>query len=153
MPIKRRKARNYQTPANRYLKNSTRRWFSYVNLLREQGKLNEQVETAIHNLTLEDLIVIKMELSTRTQKSPLFGIPLLDTIQTIVTEAMLKYAISVTLTPSEAAASLGISLDAFKKNIWDFKIYDFIPKREEMLKMKERAKEIRDRTKKKNTLP
>jgi len=153
MPIKRRKARNYQTPANRYLKNSTRRWFSYVNLLREQGKLNEQVETAIHNLTLEDLIVVKMELSTRTQKSPLFGIPLLDTIKTIVTEAMLKYAISVTLTPSEAAASLGISLDAFKKNIWDFKIYDFIPKREEMLKMKERAKEIRDRTKKKNTLP
>ena len=151
MPIKRKKFREYRTPATRYLKSSTRRWYSYVNVLREQGKLNEQVETAIHNLTLEDLIVVKLELSTRTQKSPLFGMPLYDMLETIVAEAMMKYAVSVTTTPSEAAASLGIALDTLRKNMHQFKIFDFIPKKEQVIKMKERAKELRDSRKKRNT--
>jgi hypothetical protein len=131
-----RKKKAYLTPAIRYLKDSTKRWTSFINVLREQGKLNEQVETAIHNMTLEDLIAVKLELSSRTQKSPLYAIPLFDTLQVIVRDAMLKFAISATRTPSEAAAALGISLSYFRNQMHEFKIYDYIPTSRERLKRK-----------------
>jgi hypothetical protein len=131
-----RKKKAYLTPAIKYLKDSTKRWVSFVNVLREQGKLNEQVETAIHNMTLEDLIAVKLELSSRTQKSPIYAIPLFETLEVIVRDAMLKFAISATRTPSEAAASLGISLEHFRSQMHEFKIYDYIPTKQEMLKRK-----------------
>jgi hypothetical protein len=114
---------------NKYLYSTTKRWDSYVTRFRKAGMLNEQIETAINNLTLEDLIVIKLELSTRTQKSPLFGIPIWDTLNVIVRDALLKYAISVTQTPSEAAASVGLSLKQFRKNMKEFRMYNYIPSR------------------------
>ena len=131
-----RKKKKYVTPVIKYLKDSTKRWTSFINVLRDQGKLNEQVETLLHNMTLEDLIAVKLELSSRTQKSPLFGIPLYETLEVIVRDAIMKYAISATRTPSEAAASLGISLEHFRNQMHEFKMYDYIPTKHEVIKRK-----------------
>lgn len=108
-----------------YIQHNLRYWTSKVKNLREQGKLNTALEVAIDNLTFEELIAVKLELSFRTLSSPLFGIPIWQHIDDIIKDAVLSAAISVTETRSECARFLGITLAQLHKEIEHHKIYLF----------------------------
>lgn len=114
---------------NKYLIVSARRYHSFVEHLRKEGKLNETAETAINNLSLEDLIAVKLELSTKTLRSPLYQLPIWNNLEIIVREALIKFAVAVTKTPSEAAASLGINLKTLRKNMKQFHMLDYVSSR------------------------
>lgn len=121
---------------DRYLINTTRRWTSTLKKLRKEGKINEQFEVQLGNLTLEEIIAIKLELSSRTLNSPLYGLPLWQSLINIVQDAVLKFAISSTNTSSEAARVLGIDQKNLVPLIKKFKIYDYFGSRKRNLKKK-----------------
>jgi hypothetical protein len=111
---------------NKYLIEKTKRYRSFLKEYRASGKIDEITEIFIANMPLEDLIAIKLELTTRSLRAPLFGILSWGQINRIVRDAVVKTAISITQTPSEGAALLGMSLDNFTKVIKKFYIYRYV---------------------------
>jgi hypothetical protein len=114
---------------NRYLQNTTRRWSSLLKKLRNEGKINEEFEILLSNLTLEEIIAIKLELSSKTLGSPLYGVPLWTSLNNIVQDAVLKFAVSTTYTSSEAARFLGIDQKNLYPLVKKFKILDYFGKK------------------------
>lgn len=85
------------------------KYFSIINKLRKDKKINKEFELTLSNLTLEEVIALKLELSTRPVKNRLYGLPLWDNMLRITQEAVLKYAISATRSQGEAMRFLGLS--------------------------------------------
>lgn len=81
------------------------------------------------NLTLEEIIAIKLELSAKTLGSPLYGVPLWNSLTNIVQDAVLKFAISTTYTSSEAARLLGIEQKHLYPLVKKFRIIDYFGKK------------------------
>ena len=111
---------------NDYLEKKTKRYRSFLKSLRADGKIDESTEIFIANMPLEDLIAIKLELTTRSLRTPLFAILSWSQITNIVRDAVVKAAISITQTPSEGAALLGMNLVDFAKITKKFYIYRYI---------------------------
>ena len=126
--------------AETYLRNSTPRWTSLLRKLRREGRINEEFEVFIGSLTLEEVIALKLELSVKTQGSPLYGLPLLSSMHNIVQDAVLKFAISTTQTSSEAARFLGLDQAQLLPLIKKFRIYDYFGR----IAFKEKHKKEKD---------
>ncbi len=71
---------------------------------------------------MEEVIALKLDLSTRTLGSPLYGLPLWSALPDIVGDAVLKFAVSTTRTSSEAARVLGLTQDRMAELIKKFGI-------------------------------
>jgi hypothetical protein len=129
------------TNPNRYLQISTKRWSSLLKKLRNEGKITEEFEILVSNLSLEDLIAVKLEISSKTNGSPLYGLPLWSSLTNIVQDAVLKFAISTTQTSSEAARVLGLEQRHLYPLVKKFRILDFFGKkfRENWLKKHNKA--------------
>jgi len=74
-------------------------------------------------MTLEDLIAIKIELSSSHLKNRLFGLDIWKKIDYITKEALMRVAISCTKSNSEAARFLGITLNDYRLNLQKFNMY------------------------------
>ena len=77
---------------------------------------NKSFEDIINNISIEDLIALKLEVSARLVKGKFYGFPIWKTIDYIIKESLIKFALSSTKTQKEAANVLGI-------NISDLKVY------------------------------
>jgi hypothetical protein len=117
------------TNPNKYLRESTRRWTSLLDLLRQESKITEEFEVILNNLSLEDIIALKLDLSCRTQKSPVYGIPIWKNLDKVVKDAVLKFAVSTTQTPSEAARVLGLRLIQLKKVMKQYNLWQYFVKK------------------------
>jgi len=87
--------------------------YSIANKLKKERKSNEEFEIMMNNLALEEVIALKLELSTREFASRLYGIPLWNNMLNIVQDAVLKYALSATRTQAEAMRFLGLKESSF----------------------------------------
>ena len=65
--------------------------YSIINKLKDQNKLNDQILTCINNLTLEDVIAVKLELSTNLLNHRLYGFDIWNKMTSITKEAVLKF--------------------------------------------------------------
>jgi hypothetical protein len=83
--------------------------FTTSKKLREQNKSNDLFEIMIGNLTLEELIALKLELTYKNIGTPLYGIPLFRVLHSIVQDAVFKFACSVT--PSRYKARIFLGMD------------------------------------------
>jgi len=110
---------------NRYISNETKRWFSLAKKLRKEGRINEQFEILLADLSLEEIIGLKLEISGRTLNSPLFGIPIWSQLPEIVADAVLKYSIGVTQTTSECARFLGMSQTNLYQLVKKYQIWNY----------------------------
>ena len=105
------------------------RYYSISNKLRKDGKSSEEFEIIFNNLSLEEVIGLKLELASKSAfKGKLYGVPLWYSIPNIVRDAVLKYALSATRSKREAARFLGLNELAMKKNINRYKIDDYFEK-------------------------
>ena len=100
------------------------------------------------NLTLEELIAAKLEISSRTNISPIYGVPIWKHLQQIVEDATLMFAISVTQTPTEAATFLGMTPYNFKRLIRKYNMYTYFNRNFDKL-VKEKAEREKNDTSKK----
>ena len=99
--------------------------YSIINKLRREKKSSEEFEIMIGNLTMEDLIALKLELATRSLSSRMYGFPIWNAISDIAKEAALKYAVSATRTTREAMRLLGLKESNFHVLMKKYQIEDY----------------------------
>ena len=111
--------------ANKYLTRETKRWHSLLRKLREEKKTDEFFENMLAELSLEEVIALKLELSLKTLRSPVYNLPIWSNLDKIIRDAVLKLAVSITNTPSESARIIGVDIATLKKELKHFKMYGF----------------------------
>jgi len=83
--------------------------------------LQDEILTQINKLSLEDLIAVKLELSSRNVNNRLYGFDLWRKSTSIMKEALLKFALSTTNSKKDAARFLNLTYIEFKRVIKDYK--------------------------------
>ena len=84
-------------------------YYSLSNKLRKEGKSSEEFEILFNNLSLEEVIGLKLELASKFGlRGKMYGLPIWYSLRTIVKDAVLKYAVSATRSKREAARFLGL---------------------------------------------
>ena len=89
--------------------------YSISKKLRKDRKSNEEFEIMLANLTLEEVIALKLELATKSISNRMYGFPIWHSLHNIVQDAVFKYAYSATRTKSEAMRFLGLQEKWFHK--------------------------------------
>ena len=82
--------------------------------------LSDKTLIAINSLSLEDLIALKLELSSKNLNNRLYGFDIWRRIPYIVKDSLLKYSISVSKTKKDGARLLGLTYVEYMKHIRDF---------------------------------
>ena len=82
--------------------------YSIINKLRKDKKSTDEFEIMLNNLSLEEVVALKLELSSRSFSKRMYGIPLWSNLINAVQDAVLKYALSATRTQAEAMRMLGL---------------------------------------------
>jgi len=108
-------------------KKSKTKYYSIINKLRKEKKINKEFEAVLSNLSLEDIIALKLELSTRPVKNRLYGLPIWDNLVRITQEAVLKYSVS----QGEAMRFLGLKHKHFNMLVRKYQIHSFFQEKEE----------------------
>ena len=98
---------------------------SIILKLCQRGQLNDSILTNINNLSLEELIAIKLELSASNLNNRLYGFDIWRNSNSIVKEALLKFAISTTKSKKDAARFLGVSYSEFNNLYKRYQLEDF----------------------------
>ena len=106
------------------------RYYSMARKLRREGKSTIEFEVMLNNLSLEDLIALKLELASKVAGSKLYGFKLWHSIPDLVRDAMLKYAMSATRTKNEAQRFLGIDSLNYKKMLKKYQTESFFEENE-----------------------
>ena len=100
-------------------------YYSVRNKLKKEKKITDGFENILESLTLEEIICIKLELSTYKINNKLYNISIWKNLDNIVKEACLMYALSCTRTKGEAALLLGLREDQFRTIVKKFKIENY----------------------------
>jgi len=88
---------------------------SVIRLLKEKNLVNDKLLVCINQLSIEDLIAIKLELSANNINNRLYGLPVWKNLTNLVKDAIFKYAYSATRTQMEAMRLLGLTANHFHK--------------------------------------
>ena len=99
--------------------------YSIIKKLKSEEKINDNTLNNINNISLEDLIAIKLELSANNINNRLYGFDIWRNTNSIVKEALLKFAISTTNSKKDAARFLGLTYSEFKKVQSKYKVEAF----------------------------
>jgi hypothetical protein len=96
--------------------------YSFINKLKKEKKITDEFEVMLANLTLEEIISVKLELSSRYINNRLYNFPIWSSLSNMIKEAVLKYALSASRSYSDAASFLGINQSDLKANIKKYQI-------------------------------
>ena len=83
--------------------------FSLSKHLRSESKSSEEFEIMLNNLTLEEIIGLKLEVAARIVNHKLYGLKIFNRIKKICRDAVVTYALSATQSKNEAALFLGMT--------------------------------------------
>jgi len=106
---------------------------SIITQLRKNSKSTEEFEIMLNNLTLEEIIGLKLELANRAAGGYLYGLPIWQAIPDIVRDAVLKFASTAAKTKGEAARFLGISQQEMEKFNRRYRINSYFKENERLL--------------------
>lgn len=101
------------------------KYYSVAKQLRRKKRTTEQFEIMLNTLTLEEVIALKLELAAKAAGGSLYGVPIWTSLRTIVSDAVLKFALSATKTKLEASRFLGIDKDNFEKMLKKYETKSF----------------------------
>lgn len=100
-------------------------YYSFRSRLKRQKKITDDFEVMFNTLTMEEIIALKLELSSYNINNKLYNFPIWNNIYYIVKEACLKYALSACRTKHEAARMLGINENQFSDEVKKYKIEEY----------------------------
>ena len=89
--------------------------YSLSRKLRKENRSDDIFEVKLNNLSLEEVIALKLELASSSTGKALYGLPLWQSLTDIVQDGMLRYALSATRTKGEAMRLLGLVTKDFKR--------------------------------------
>ena len=117
---------------NKKKKNTVTKYskYSIINKLKSEKRITDSTLNNINNIALEDLIAIKLELSTRYLYGKFYGIPIWRLTRHAVTDALLKTALSIARTKKEAARFLGVDYMEFNRYIKKYNTISFFEEEE-----------------------
>ena len=87
--------------------------YSLINKLKKENKIDDKFQSTLSSLTLEEIIGLKLEQSSKILNGRQFGLPLWRTLDFIVKEAVMKWVISASRTDIESARYLGLEVSEF----------------------------------------
>jgi len=106
--------------------------YSIIRELKQSERINNDFLFYLDNLSLEDIISVKLELSFKSFKSRLVGLDFLDNLQELVEKSILQYALSISDTYRELAYIVGVtSLAALQGKLRKFNLIGKDSEREE----------------------
>tara|TARA_A100001391_G_scaffold118465_1_gene80351 strand:+ start:1240 stop:1590 length:351 start_codon:yes stop_codon:yes gene_type:complete len=88
--------------------------YSFINNLKKQKKITDEFEVMLSSLTLEEVIAVKLELSSRYINNRLYNFPIWSSLNNMIKEAVLIYALSACRSYSDSASFLGMNIREFK---------------------------------------
>ena len=94
--------------------------YSIILELKKSKKIDEQFVHMCENLTLEEIIGLKVELFSRHLNYKFFGFPLWKSVPHMVRDALLKVSFKIAASKTEAARILGVDLSDYKKYLKQF---------------------------------
>ena len=99
--------------------------YSIVRKLRKNGQITEEFEVMLGQLSLEEIIALKLEISAKMINNKLYGLELWKAIPRITKDALLKFAVSAAQTQQDACRILGIKPAELRKlkDIYNFENY------------------------------
>jgi hypothetical protein len=100
--------------------------FSLSSKLKEENKINDLFEIMLGNLTLEEVIALKLELTYKNIGTPLYGIPLYKVLLSVVQDSLFKFALSVNPSLNRARLFLGMSTGSFYEYMKKYNIEEYI---------------------------
>ena len=89
--------------------------YSIIKKLKSEEKITNKTLNNINSLSLEELIAIKLELTSRYVCGKFYGLPLWRITRHTVVDALLKTALSIARTKKEGARFLGIDYVEFNR--------------------------------------
>ena len=111
--------------------NGKNKKYSMSNKLKKERRSNDEFEIMLSSLTLEEVIALKLELSTKPVSNRMYGFPIWSALNNIVQDAVFKYAFSATRTQAEAMRFLGLKEQSFHILRKKFGIDDYFIDKEE----------------------
>ena len=93
--------------------------------MKTQNKITDEFEIMLNQLTLEEIIGLKLELASKAIGGKLYGLPVIRSMPKIAQEASLMYAISAASSKMEAARFLGIDKKNFNKLVKKYRIEEY----------------------------
>ena len=118
--------------ANDEYKNNTCKDYSVIKVLREQKRSNDYFEIMLNNLTLEEIIAVKLELTYKSIGMALYGFPIWNSTNYIVRDAILKYALSISTSKSMAARYLGVRINIISNLLKKYNVEQFFKKHKKL---------------------
>ncbi len=95
----------------------------------------------LNNLTLEELISLKLELSMKTVNKPLYGFELWNNLVEICRESIMRFAYTNATSEYKAAQLLNLPRKAFTKNLWIYQIPQYFNKYKKIIEKQKEEKE------------
>jgi len=89
---------------------------SFISELKQEGRINENFVITVSNLTIEELILIKLESSVKLAKGKLYGMPLWYNLPHMVKDALMEFVIRNCRSKLDMCSTLGISYELFIEN-------------------------------------
>ena len=123
--------RERKHPKREQMKAGKNLYYSISNKLQKDKKINDEFEVMINSLTLEEVIALKLELSTRSLRGKFYGFPIWKSLPELTRDAVLKYALSATRSKKEAARFLGITISELNANLKSYQTESFFIKQQE----------------------
>ena len=99
--------------------------YSLSKKLRLENRSNDDFEVMLSQLTLEEVIGLKLELASKVLEGRLFGLPLWYSMHSIVQDAVFKWVYSASRTKAEATRFLGLSQSDFYDLTNKYKVDDY----------------------------
>ena len=94
--------------------------YSILRKLRQEKKITDEFEVMLGSLSLEEIISLKLETSSRLFKGKVAGIPIWKSLPYILRESMLRHALSITSTKSDAARFLGLTIQEVNRMMYKY---------------------------------
>ena len=96
--------------------------FSFIKKIKKEKKITDEFEVMLSSLTLEEIICIKLELSSRFINDRLYNFPIWSSLNNIIKEAVLNYALSACRSYGDAASFLGMTQSELKSLIKKYEL-------------------------------
>lgn len=95
---------------------------SFISNLKKEDRINENFLNIVSDLTLEELIGIKIEMASRLFRGKLYGIPLWISMPRVTKESMLRVAVSLCKTKTDIASFLGLTIEQLNDILRNYNI-------------------------------
>jgi hypothetical protein len=86
---------------------------TFISELKREGRINEDVLNVVSDLTLEELVSVKLELSAKLLNGKLYNLPLWYTLPYIIRESLLNFVNRNCKTKVDMSNTLGIPYEQF----------------------------------------